>query len=73
MRFCLVLLFPFLFLHAHGQTADSGSVASISGTIFDSAYNFALQSATVAVYKVSDNALVRYQLTDNFGAFHIGK
>ena len=39
------------------------------GRVFDSAHNYALSPATVAVYKVSDSSLVGCRLSDNFGEF----
>ncbi|AHF17980.1 hypothetical protein NIASO_18105 [Niabella soli DSM 19437] len=44
----------------------------VKGIVEDSLHSFALQSATVTVYKKSDSALLNYQISNNQGEFNIG-
>lgn len=46
---------------------DTINVGTVSALMRDSAHNYVLQSATMAIYKVEGNELVNYQLTNNFG------
>ena len=55
----------------NAQTTDS--TGSIKGKAKDSIYNFMLTSATVAVYKDADGALLQYTLPNNFGEFTVEK
>ncbi|MEO6682980.1 MAG: hypothetical protein ABIN48_09145, partial [Ginsengibacter sp.] len=54
---------------AFSQTRDSSYIGTVKGVAKDSAFNNALQSATVAIYKVKDSALLGYQLAGNLGEF----
>ena len=54
---------------AFSQGKDSSYIGSVKGIAKDSVYNNALQSATVAIYKVEDSVLLGYQLAGNLGDF----
>jgi hypothetical protein len=56
-------------LTVKAQKKDSTFVGNARGIVRDSLYNFILQSATVAIYKVKDSSLVGYRLSNNFGEF----
>lgn len=58
---------------AAGQSKDPLATGSINGKVKDSAYNFMLTSATIAVYKDSDSSLLQYTLPNNFGEFTVLK
>lgn len=45
----------------------------VKGIVEDSIHSFALQSATVTIYKKADSALLNYQITNNQGEFNIGE
>lgn len=53
------------------QTDSSGSYGSIKGVVYDSAYNFALNSSSIALYKTADSSLLNYTLPNNFGEFSL--
>ncbi|MEO7315904.1 MAG: outer membrane beta-barrel protein [Ginsengibacter sp.] len=72
-------LSPFIFLFistilihtaVFGQKKDSTYNGVIKGIVNDSAHNYVLPSASVAVYKTEGNELLSYQLSNNFGEFH---
>lgn len=46
-----------------------GQAQDVHGRVFDSAHNYALSPATIAVYKASDTSLLGCRLSDNFGEF----
>ena len=48
---------------------DSTCNGTLVGVIQDSAHNYVMQSATLAVYRNADSALISYQLSNNFGEF----
>jgi len=52
-----------------GQKGDSAWKCTISGIAWDSTHNYALQSATVAIYRSKDSSLVGYQLSNVIGEF----
>lgn len=56
-------------LTVRAQKKDSTNVGAASGIVRDSLYNYVLQSATVAIYKIKDSSLVGYRLSNNFGEF----
>lgn len=57
---------------AQQQTADSLSTyGSVKGILFDSAYNFALSSSSIALYKMTDSSLLNYTLPNNYGEFSL--
>lgn len=56
-------------LAALSQTKDSSYIGTVKGIAQDSVFNSPLQSATVAIYKVEDSALLGYQLAGNLGEF----
>lgn len=62
----LVFLYPSL-LFAQKDTARAGS---IMGIVKDSTDDYALQSVTITLYRVSDSTLMNYQITGDDGAFH---
>ncbi|PZP46285.1 MAG: hypothetical protein DI598_12250, partial [Pseudopedobacter saltans] len=57
----------------YAQKKDSTLVGTLEGSIRDSVYNFDLQSATLAIYRVSDSSLIIFSLADNYGAFNMQK
>ena len=57
-----------LSLQVHAQ--DTSLVRDVEGVVRDSAFRINLKSATIAVYRQHDSALVAYQLTNNFGRYH---
>jgi hypothetical protein len=66
----LALLFILVAARASSQQKkDSTWIGSASGIARDSAHNYALQAATVAIYNAKDSSLVSYQLCNNFGEF----
>ncbi|MGN6399335.1 MAG: outer membrane beta-barrel protein [Flavisolibacter sp.] len=67
-------MIAFIFFSSHptiAQVKDSINIGRAKGIVQDSAYNFVLSSATVAVYKDSDSSLVGYSLPNNFGEFTV--
>ena len=48
---------------------DTTCTGNLVGIVRDSAHNYVMQSATLAVYRIADGALVSYQLSNNFGEF----
>jgi len=61
---CLVALFPTVLM---AQKTTGG----IKGTIYDSINDYALQSASISVYKQSDSSIVEFQLSNTSGEFDI--
>lgn len=53
----------------YGQKKDSTYVGTATGILRDSLRNYVLQGATISVYKIADDELVSYQLSNNFGRF----
>ena len=41
----------------------------VTGMLMDTVNNYAVQAATVSIYKVSENNLLNYQITNNYGEF----
>lgn len=54
---------------ALAQKKDTINVGTITGVLRDSVHNYAMQSATVSIYKIAGNELEAYQLTNNFGRY----
>ncbi|HEY9535714.1 MAG TPA: hypothetical protein VIQ77_14355, partial [Mucilaginibacter sp.] len=54
---------------AIAQKKDTINVGTVTGLLRDSVHNYVMASATLAIYKVKDNELVSYQLSNNFGKF----
>lgn len=48
---------------------DTIHVGTITGALRDSAHNYVMQSATLALYKVAGDSLISYQLSNNFGKY----
>ncbi|MGN7787208.1 hypothetical protein ACTJIJ_21930 [Niabella sp. 22666] len=69
----LLILISFAALNnCEGQTlARSSGHSSIKGKIKDSSYNFMLTSATIAVYKDIDSALLQFSTPNSLGEFGI--
>jgi hypothetical protein len=61
---CLIALFPTVLM---AQKTTGG----IKGTIYDSVNDYALQSASISVYKQSDSSIVEFQLSNTSGDFDI--
>jgi hypothetical protein len=57
-------------LTVHAQLKDSTRTGETRGVVRDSVRNYALQSATLAIYTISDAALVSYQLANASGGFN---
>lgn len=53
------------------QQQDSARIGAIKGSVKDTALNYFLQSATVAVNKSGDGSLVAYSMTNTLGEFHL--
>lgn len=56
-------------MSAMAQKKDSTWIGQIEGTVMDSAHDYELPSATVAMYFARDSGLIGYQLSDNGGRF----
>ena len=72
--FCRSTLLLTLFLiSVKISYAQQGSVPAgageVYGTVRDSAHNYVLQLASVAVYQAKDSVLLSYQLSNSFGEF----
>lgn len=67
--FCMFFALPSLLF----AQKDSTQFGSISGTVKDSADDYALQSVTVTVYKKADSTLLNYQISAQDGTFNIGQ
>ncbi len=74
IKSCLLLFWGISFLLGETvfaqQKKDSTRVGSVIGVVRDSAHNYVLASASIAIYKKKDSSLVSYQLSNNFGEFH---
>lgn len=71
--YCFAFLFAFFFYgqHVTAQVKDSVNMGSVKGIVHDSAFNFVLTNATVAVYRDGDSSLLQYSLPNSFGEFAI--
>lgn len=59
-------------VHCYAQSPkDTTKIGVATGVAMDTAHNYRLQAATIAIYKQSDQGLVSYQLTNNAGQFKI--
>lgn len=65
----LLYLAIFITGTAVAQKKDSTRIGNVNGIVRDSAHDYELPSATVAVYNATDSSLVSFQLSDNFGQF----
>jgi hypothetical protein len=61
------------FTNAKAQSADTSSFGFVKGIVFDTKQNYALPSASIAIYRVKDSGLVNYQLSNNYGEFKFNK
>lgn len=68
-----IVFLPLIFITATAAAQTKGSLinGTLKGRVKDSAYNFMLTSATVAVYKDADSSLLQFSLPNNFGEFTI--
>ncbi|MES2426894.1 MAG: outer membrane beta-barrel protein [Bacteroidota bacterium] len=68
-----ILVTSLTFNAALAQTAaqkkDTVNVGTVTGLLRDSVHNYVMPSATLAIYKVKDNELVSYQLSNNYGKY----
>ena len=71
MRILLIVLLAIIPSFIFAQN-DSTRVGSISGTVKDSAGDYALQSVTITLYKNADSSLVNYKITGEDGVFNFG-
>jgi hypothetical protein len=51
------------------QKKDTINVGTVTGLLRDSLHNYVMPSATLAIYKVKDNELVSYQLSNTYGKY----
>ncbi len=51
------------------QIKDTINVGTVNGLLRDSVRNYVITTATLAIYKVIDNELVSYQLSNNYGKY----
>lgn len=58
-------------IYAQAPIKDSAKLGEVKGIVRDSAYNFVLSGATVAVYKDSDSSLLQFSIPNTFGEFSI--
>ena len=58
-------------MYAQVPIKDSSKLGEVKGIVRDSAYNFVLNGATVAVYKDADSSLVQFSIPNTFGEFSI--
>lgn len=72
LKIVYTLFFCFLITHITAQQAkDSIKTGEIKGVIKDTAYNFVLNNATLAVYNDLDSSLLQFTIPNNFGEFSI--
>jgi hypothetical protein len=72
-KYCITIAYILVssfFSSLKAQDRTPVNNGGVDGVVRDSARNFVLQSATVAVYRVKDSSLVHYQLSDIYGEFH---
>ncbi|WP_346239051.1 hypothetical protein ABDK00_009965 [Niabella insulamsoli] len=72
----VVLLFKGLYAQQKDSlisapSLETASAGSVKGKVKDSAYNFMLTSATVAVYTNADSSLLHFAIPNNFGEFAV--
>lgn len=70
MRFSSLYLIFLLVSTVYGQQKKILSPGSVKGVIRDSVHNYAVRSATAAIYKADDHSLLSYQITNNNGEFN---
>ena len=66
---CFLSALLFNTAKAQAPKKDTINVGTVVGLMRDSAHNYVMQSATMAIYKQHSNDLVSYQLTNNFGRY----
>lgn len=54
-----------------GVAKDSTTSGEIKGVVRDSAYNFVLNNATIAIYRDADSSLLQFGTPNKFGEFSI--
>ncbi len=70
LRYTIIISVYFVPCHSYAQ-GDSTRLLSISGIVKDSARNYLIRDATVAIYSTSDTSLIRYQLSNQIGRFKL--
>jgi hypothetical protein len=71
----ITIIFAVSVIAAQAQQSPAAPAAnainpgSVKGIVRDTAHNYALQSATVSIYKSADSSLLSYQITNNYGEF----
>ena len=67
----ILILLTLVFNMARAQSLknDTTNIGVVSGLLRDSLHNYVLTSATLSIYKVNNNELVSYQLSNSFGKF----
>lgn len=69
LKIVLAFTFAITINNASGQQSKPTLPGSTKGILRDTAHNYALKSATVSVYKLSDSSLISYQISNNYGEF----
>jgi hypothetical protein len=68
---CLLLFAALFGEPLLAQQQDSTHAGAIKGSVKDTALNYYLQSATVAVNKSEDGSLAAFSMTNTLGEFHL--
>ncbi|TWF33936.1 outer membrane beta-barrel protein [Chitinophaga polysaccharea] len=69
----LLLVFTYSIACYSQVKKDSTWVGKVTGITRDSVHDYVLKSASIAIYKVKDSALISYQLSNNFGEFNFNE
>lgn len=69
-RYIIIISIYFIPCLCYAQV-DSARLVSISGIVKDSARNYLIRDATVAIYSTRDTSLIRYQLSNQLGRFKL--
>ncbi|MFT3903839.1 MAG: TonB-dependent receptor [Niabella sp.] len=70
MRCLLIFLLLGLPFCIFAQSQDSVKKGTLTGIVFDTEQEYAIQSATVLVYKKADSSLADFQLSNSVGEFN---
>lgn len=68
----MVLLLTIIVHQARAQApvqSAQSNLGVVKGVVRDTSHNHVLQSATISIYKVVDNTLLSYQISNNYGEF----
>ncbi|MDY0905933.1 hypothetical protein [Pedobacter sp. CFBP9032] len=73
MKLFIILAILFLYFSSHtcAQEKNFDKTGSIKGIVRDSLYNRTLNSATISIYKGSNDKLLTYQVSNNLGEFAV--